>query len=143
MSYSNDNKQTRSGLCKRYSYTADLVKFKYGQETEASIHTVYCVTRVVTKSYSYNGLSEADAKTCASDKLTKYTNYKKGWYFDKETGFHYEDSAILNAQVAPIHDQGHLWHCDIQVNEKQVEYVIDHLPANLSSLFTDLTDYDE
>lgn len=138
MSYSNANKETKNGLCKRYVWTT--TREKYGGHE----HTIYRITRVCTKTYSYNGLTESDAKQCAQDKIAKYTRQKKGWYYSEEKGWQYQNCQTYQAQICPVHDSGHMWHTDIQVNEKDDVYRADSLPENLESLFTWITcDYDE
>jgi len=130
MSYSNTNKQTQRGLCIVYTYAYD------------SVAQVYCITRVCTKDYGYYGLTESDAKTCANDKITKYTRVTKGWIYDKTNGWHYENCTRCQAQICPVHDAGHLWHTEIRVNERDDVYR-GGLPADLSSVFDIQNDYDE
>jgi len=90
-------------------------------------------TRIRTKAYSYVGLSESAAKTCAEAMLSYYTRtfpmYE--WKFGKwqKDGTTYQECV---AEVSYQHEEGHLWRVDVQVNESAVIYspdVIADLPA--------------
>ena len=71
--YSDDNKQTQTGLQKQYNYEAKFFVVK------DNLCSVYRVTRHATKQYSYVGMTEGAAKDCVDDKITQYTKTHKGW----------------------------------------------------------------
>jgi hypothetical protein len=62
-SYSDDNKQTQTGLQKQYNYEAKFFVVK------DNLCSVYRVTRHATKQYNYVGMTESAAKACVSDKV--------------------------------------------------------------------------
>lgn len=138
-SYSDDVKQTQNALMKQYTYEASC--FVYA----GVLYTIYHVMRHCTKQYSYVGLTEGAAKTCASDKVTKYTRSYVGWKVVIENAtanIKQYNYTRLAARVQAVHDQGDMWHTDIQVDETEDVWTFT-LPANLSSLFDETRDYDE
>lgn len=71
--YSDNNKQTQTGLQKQYNYEAKFFVIK------DNLYSVYRVTRHATKQYSYVGMTEGAAKTCVTAKIAQYTKTHKGW----------------------------------------------------------------
>lgn len=138
--YSDDNKQTQTGLQKQYNYEA---KFFVVKDTLCS---VYRVTRHATKQYSYVGMTESAARNCAAAKTAQYTKTHKGWKltYSDQGGLNVaaENYTACGAQAQAVHDQGGMWHTQINVNE-QDEVWTTTLPAQLSSLFDETGDYDE
>ena len=137
MAYSDFNKETQNGFVVKYTFTSKMVDLGHDTITGTSVHdwrVLYCVTRVATKTYSYKGLTEEDAKQCAADKIAKYTRHRKGWQLG-EDHIEYVDCTYCGANCTPVHDAGHIWHCDIQVNERDDVWTFD-TPSNPKSLFS-------
>ena len=137
--YSDDVKQTQNALMKQYTYEASF--FVYA----GVLYSIYHVMRHCTKQYSYVGLTESAAKSCASDKVTKYTRTYTGWkvvFENDAVDIKPQNYTRLAARVQAVHDQGDMWHTDIQVDETEDVWTFT-LPANLASLFDETRDYDE
>lgn len=137
--YSDSLKQTTNGLQKVYTYEAKYLVYKN------TLYNVFHVMRRCTKQYSYVGLTESAAKTCASDKVTKYTRSYVGWILDfqqDQLGIHPQNYTKLCARIQAVHDGGDMWHTDIQVDENEDVWTTT-LPGDLASLFNETRDYDE
>lgn len=136
--YTSANRVVSVGLLTQYRrvYDADSYDQPFWQ-----------YTRIRTKAYSYVGLSESAAKACAEAMQAYYTRtfpmYE--WKFGRwqvKAGASYQDCV---AEVGYQHDEGHLWHVDVQVNEQAIIYspdVIADLPAAFTAAGFDWS-YDE
>lgn len=141
--YSDENKVTDQALVKRYM-TEGTVRMRSGVEV-----TDWKITRYCSKRYRYVGMTEAAARSCAADKIQMYTRQQLIFAsYSPVTGdYTYGATATCQADVAPTHDDGMMWHCDISVNETDVTYYKGTNPpatdAEKEALFGISCDYDE
>lgn len=101
----NAGKVTHTALAVRYALVAKVDD------------TYYEVHRYTTKSWSYVGLDLATAKTCAStmEVLLKRTFYL--WRIGANGTPEKDDAIMMPDSIAVVHDDGQMWHVDVQVDE--------------------------
>lgn len=73
----------------------------------------YRFSRTVTKTYSYVGMDKATALTCAYAKQAQY-QYHEGLYNPDIQAT--ERKLVQGANVEAVHDDGGMWHVDINVD---------------------------
>lgn len=117
--YGDENKVTEQSLKITYSYTSRFVLVK--EDGAYSLKPIYHFTRNITKRYKYVGMTEETAKQCQDAKVLQYTKEIKGVIFnpdDQEAGPYIPtDMKMLVADIASIHNQGHMYDVEIQVNQ--------------------------
>ena len=127
----NDGKVTHTALARRYSVGAKVSD------------TYYEVHRYTTKTWSYYGLDYSTALDCRGDMETLL---KRTFYFWRigADGTPVKDDALMMVDaIEVVHDDGQMWHVDIQVNEDDMMYT-DNLMTDPSLLNWPVTgDYAE
>lgn len=127
----NDGKVTHTALARRYSVGAKVND------------TYYEVHRYTTKTWSYYGLDYATALSCraAMETLLKRTFYF--WRIGADGTPVKDDALMMVDAIEVVHDDGAMWHVDIQVNEDDMMYT-DNLMTDPSLLSWPVTgDYAE
>lgn len=117
--YGDNNKVTEQGLKITYSQNARFTLVK--ENGEYKLKPIYHFTRYITKRYKYVGMTKDAARTCQDAKVLQYTKEIKGVIFnpdDQEAGPYVPtDIKMLVADIASIHNRGHMYDVEIQVNQ--------------------------
>lgn len=103
----------------KVTHTALAVRYSLGAKVN---DTYYEVHRYTTKTWSYYGLDYATALDCRADMetLLKRTFYL--WHIDANGEPVKDDAVMMPDAVEAVHDDGHMWHVDVQVNEDDMTY---------------------
>ena len=129
---------------KKNKVTTKALQVQYVSSFSRRYHSVdvYESHRIVTKSYSYIGMTEAAAKACQAAKLAQYTRTFIQWYNANGVWKGSSNQKIqCVANVSMNQDDGGLWSVSIDVNEDQQQYST-WIPIDYD-LFDYSLDYDE
>lgn len=136
--YGTANKVTDRALQIQYTVEGSTIKVGLEERVHWEVH------RLCTKTYRYVGMTYAAAKTCRDAMIEKYTRTQRVWTRQSASEYEHADVTNCQADIACVHDEGGMWHVEIQVSENDVEHVAGTKPSSLASLFTWITcDYDE
>lgn len=130
LNYYNDSNKVETELLKIWLYQ----KQHYGN--------YWYFKRVATKRYSYVGMDKETATRCAYDKQEQYQYYESLW--DQQMSA-YSRNMVQGANVAAYHDEGNMYHVDIDVNvNDECSFMLSSTPtpAYINSKFY-LQDFDE
>jgi len=73
---------------------------------------------ITTESFSYVGMTEAAATSCAAKMVTEYTQNVVTATVDQSTGtISTTMKNICTADIRALHDVGLMWHVDVDVNK--------------------------
>lgn len=76
------------------------------------------VETITTESFSYVGMTEAAATSCAAAMVTAYTENVVTATVDQSTGtISTTTKSICTADIRAIHDLGLMWHVDVDINK--------------------------
>lgn len=100
--YNDDNKVTHTAL-----------KIWLQEQRQPFFPDWHVYQRTVTKSYSYVGMDYATAVSCAYEKQRQY-QYYEGEYNPALSAT--LSTLVQGANVEAVHDDGAMWHVDINVN---------------------------
>lgn len=105
----------------KVTHTALAIRYSLGAKVN---DTYYEVHRYTTKSWSYYGLDKTTAINCRNT-ITGLGYLKRTYYLwhIAANGQPEKDNAIMMVDaVEVVHDDGAMWHVDVQVNEDDVAY---------------------
>lgn len=128
----------------KVTHTALAVRYSLGAKVN---DTYYEVHRYTTKTWSYYGLDYATAIACRNT-ITGLGYLKRTFYLWRldANGQPVKDDAIMMPDaVEVVHDDGAMWHVDVQVNEDDMMYTDDLMtdPSLLDWPPISSWDYDE
>lgn len=76
------------------------------------------VETITTESFSYVGMTEAAATSCAAAMVTAYTENVVTATVDQTDGtISTTTKSICTADIRALHDMGLMWHVDVDVNK--------------------------
>ena len=113
---SNSNKQTHTAL--RTIYTVNGMVTVEATDADGESQSLWEVHRIITKSYSYVGLTESAAKSVRDTKAAMYKRTYRRW----STPTTPVNVIMLCDSIEANHGEGSMWSVDIQVNEDDVLY---------------------
>lgn len=113
----------------KVTHTALAVRYALGAKVN---DTYYEVHRYTTKSWSYVGLDLTTAKTCAADMETLLKRTFHLWRIGAAETPVKDDAIMMPDSVAVVHDDGQMWHVDVQVSEDDMMFTDN--PSNDLSL---------
>jgi len=100
---------------------------------EVGWKTWYKATCVSSAAYNYVGMTRAAAEACAAAMDTKFRRQKLAWEFREyvENNQHWfgwvqkqSTVPVLDSNIRVIHDQGAMYHVEIQVNCVDEKYTV-------------------
>ena len=146
-SYSGENCVVHSGKVVTYAKSKIYGAWVYVNGNITTTHTsAWEYTRYCAKSYSYVGMTEAAAMTCASEMVEFYTRDVKvsEWAGDSDEFSDASGGTIVMADIVPRRTSGDMWQVDINVRETDSRTRISGV-ASPSTLFAteNSRDYDE
>lgn len=136
--YSDANKQMITGKTQTITCTPCgdpqySVRRTTGGSWSVGWKTWYKATCVSSAAYNYVGMTRAAAEQCAADMDTKFRRQKIAWEFRQYTeggrtwmGWQQlpDTVPVLDSNIRVIHDQGAMYHVEIEVNCTDEKYTL-------------------
>ena len=104
---------------------------------------LWVISRTATKDYAFIGMTEAAAKTCAADKVRKYTRSSYAADPDSYSGYIAAVECTANIVVCRHDDDSDAWQVRIQVNEHDERVSPVSIPDPATFMGLDFRDYDD